>query len=103
MVDFARTRPVTHVLGCHIELTDRPGRDTPLGARYQPDERAPQMTVDQLIAVRDAAHAVADRPGVHTFDDFIIFNGPCTGAQLGLMARGLAHRARHAVSTTLRR
>ncbi|GAA4984565.1 MBL fold metallo-hydrolase [Kitasatospora paranensis] len=93
LVDFTRSRQVTHVLGCHVELTDRPGKDFPLGARYQPGEREPQMTVEQLVAVRDAAHAVADRPGVHVFDDFILFNGPCTSAQLGMIVRGLAHKA----------
>ncbi|MBO0916724.1 MBL fold metallo-hydrolase [Streptomyces laculatispora] len=103
LVDFTRTRPVTHVLGCHIELTARPGVDFPLGARYQPDERELQMTVSHLIAVRDAAHAVADRPGVHTFDDFILFNGPCAGAQLRLTARGLVHKAHRALSGAFRR
>ena len=39
-----RAAPVTHVLGCHVEMTGRPGRDFPLGATYQPDERALQMT-----------------------------------------------------------
>ena len=44
MVAFAGTRPVTHVLGCHVEMTGRPGRDFALGATYQPGERALQMT-----------------------------------------------------------
>ncbi len=63
MVAFAGTRPVTHVLGCHVEMTSRPGRDFPLGATYQPGERALQMTAAQLIAVRDAAVAVAGQRG----------------------------------------
>ena len=32
LVAFAQSRPVAHVLGCHIEMTRRPGRDFPLGA-----------------------------------------------------------------------
>jgi hypothetical protein len=35
------------------------------------------MTVEQLRAVRDAARAVAGRPGVHVSDDFAIYNGRC--------------------------
>lgn len=32
------------------------------------------MTVAQLSAARDAAVSVAAKPGVHVFDDFVIFN-----------------------------
>jgi hydroxyacylglutathione hydrolase len=92
LVAFTQSRSVSHVLGCHIEMTRRPGHDFPLGATYQPDEVPLQMTVAQLTAVRDAAASVASRPGVHTFDDFIIFNGPCTSALPKMFARALASR-----------
>ncbi|MDX6313258.1 MAG: hydroxyacylglutathione hydrolase [Streptomyces sp.] len=98
MVAFADTRTVTHVLGCHVEMTSRPGRDYPLGATYQPDERAPEMTTAQLTAIRDAAASVAGRPGVHRFDDFIIYNEPRRSDLLKLMARGLTHKIRASVS-----
>jgi hydroxyacylglutathione hydrolase len=94
LVAFAGTRPVTHVLGCHVEMTGRPGRDFPLGATYQPGERALQMTPAQLAAVRDAAVAVAGQRGTHRFDDFIIYNEPRRTDQFNLLARGLAHRLR---------
>jgi hydroxyacylglutathione hydrolase len=89
MVAFAGQRPVTHVMGCHIEMTRRPGRDYPLGCRYQPGEPPLQMTVAQLEAVRDAARTVAGRPGQHRFDDFVIMNGPYRGYVVRLLARGL--------------
>ncbi len=97
LVAFAATRPVTHVLGCHVEMTGEAGRDFPLGATYQPGERELQMTAAQLSAVRDAAASVAGRRGVHRFDDFIIYNEPGQGDKLTLMARGLAHRVRSSV------
>jgi hydroxyacylglutathione hydrolase len=75
LVTFAADRPVTHVMGCHIEMTNHPGRDYPIGTTYQPDEPPLPMTVAQLRAVRDAAISVADRPGIHVFSDFIIYNG----------------------------
>ena len=59
MVKLAGSRTVTHVLGCHVEMTSQPGRDYPIGATYQPGERAPEMTTSQLTAVRDAAASVA--------------------------------------------
>ena len=75
LVDFAESHPIGHVLGGHIEMTDRPGRDYPMGAVFHPDESQLEMSVDQLRAVRDAAAGISDRRGIHVFDDFIIFHG----------------------------
>jgi hydroxyacylglutathione hydrolase len=88
MVAFAETHPVSHVFGCHVEMSGRPGRDYPIGAQYQPDERVPQMTVSQLTAVRDAARSVAAEKGVHRFDDFIIYNEPGEKDMRRLVRRG---------------
>jgi hypothetical protein len=46
------------------------------------------MAAAQLAGVRDAAAAVADQPGAHVFDDFIIVNGRCVGPTARLAARG---------------
>jgi glyoxylase-like metal-dependent hydrolase (beta-lactamase superfamily II) len=94
MVALAGSRAVTHVLGCHIEMTRQPGRDYALGATYQPDERALEMTVAQLRDVRAAAASVAGKQGTHRFDDFVIYNEPGTRDQLKLTARGLLHKVR---------
>jgi len=89
LVRLAESRGVRQVMGCHIEMSRTPGRDYPLGTRYQPQEPPLQMSVDQLRAVRDAAVSIAGSPGAHTFDDFVIFNGPSRGA----IARQVARRA----------
>ena len=94
MLDFAEAHHVSHVFGCHIEMTGRPARDYPLGATYQPDERVPQMTVAQLSAIRDASRSVAAARGVHRFDDFIIYNEPRKQDMIRLMLRGLLAKAR---------
>ncbi len=94
LVAFAERGTVTRVLGCHVEMANRPGVEYPLGAVHQPDERAPELPPDALRAVRDAAAAVADRRGVHRFDDFVLYNEPRRKDVLRLMAAGLAHRAR---------
>jgi len=93
-VEFAETRSVTHVMGCHIEMSREPGRDYPAGCSYQPDEVPLQMTVQQLIAVRDAARSVKDQPGAHTFDDFLIMNGPYRRYIVPLLARALWAKVR---------
>jgi glyoxylase-like metal-dependent hydrolase (beta-lactamase superfamily II) len=38
LIAFCETRPVAYVLGCHIEMTRRPGVDYPIRTTYQPDE-----------------------------------------------------------------
>jgi glyoxylase-like metal-dependent hydrolase (beta-lactamase superfamily II) len=93
LAELAAARPITHVLGCHIEMTRTPGLDYPIGTKYQPDEPPLEMTVAQLTAVRDAARSAAARPGAHTFDDFIIFNGPCRAAVVRQLARTTWRRA----------
>jgi hydroxyacylglutathione hydrolase len=94
LVDLAGSRPVTQVLGCHIEMTTEPGRDYPVGTTFQPDEPPLQLPVAQLIAVRDAALSVADRPGAHPFDRFVIFNGACRLAMARQHGRTLYRRVR---------
>jgi hydroxyacylglutathione hydrolase len=81
-VDLARSRGVTRVMSCHIEMRNTAGADYPVGSRYQPAEAALPMTVHQLIAGRDAASSIRHRPGRHNFDDFIIHHGPCRMATL---------------------
>lgn len=72
LIAFAASRPVTHVLGCHIEMTNQPGIDYPVRTTYQPDEPPLQMTVAQLRDIRTAIDEVGDRPGRHAFDHFVL-------------------------------
>lgn len=98
LVEFAEARQVSHILGCHIEMTVAPGRDYFPGCRYQPREPPLQMSVAQLRTVRDAAMSVAERKGVHRFDDFIVYNGMGPAAAIRLNARGLLGLARDRVT-----
>ena len=93
LVAFTETRPITHVLGCHIEMTRRPGRDYPIGATYQPNERDLAMTAGQLAAVRDASATLAGKPGVYVFPDFIVYNEPRKRDLCRLVVRGRANAA----------
>ena len=72
MVAFAEARDVTHVLGCHIEMTTTPGVDYPVRTTYQPDEPPLEMSVDQLRQVQAAAHGLDGTLGSFPYDDFII-------------------------------
>ncbi|MFI9101292.1 MBL fold metallo-hydrolase [Streptomyces fildesensis] len=72
LLDFCATRPVTHVLGCHIEMTTTPGEAYPRGTTYQPDEPPLQLTTGQLAALRKALTETGGRPGAHICDNFIV-------------------------------
>jgi len=92
LVDFAASRPVTHLMGGHVEMTRRPGHDHPMGALHQPDEPPLQMAPRQLSDVRDALASIAGRRGVHRFAGFIIVNRPGLPAMVGMIGRALWHR-----------
>lgn len=98
LVALAGRREVTHVLGCHVEMTRTPGQDYPVGALHQPDERPPQMTVAELVAVRDAAVRVAAVPGIHPYGSFIVWNEPGKLRLARQAIRSLGSRARRLAS-----
>ncbi len=73
MIEFCATHPVSHVIGCHIEMTREPGVDYPVRTTYQPDEPPLEMTVAHLRAVRAALAEVGPEPAQRAFDDFILW------------------------------
>ncbi|WP_436758099.1 MBL fold metallo-hydrolase [Streptosporangium sp. V21-05] len=73
LIDFSDGRPVTHVLGCHIEMTRQPGVDYPIRTTYQPDEPPPQMTTGHLREIRAAIKEIGDRPGRRACPLFILW------------------------------
>jgi glyoxylase-like metal-dependent hydrolase (beta-lactamase superfamily II) len=50
VADFIRNRPVSYVLGGHIEL-DTDGKMLPLGSHYHPRENVLQLTKQDLLAL----------------------------------------------------
>lgn len=73
LIEFSDRRPVTHVLGCHIEMTRQPGVDYPIRTTYQPDEPPLQMTTRHLHDIRAAIDEIGDRPVRRAFPDFILW------------------------------
>ena len=49
LVDFTATRPVAHILGCHIEQSAEPFVDYPTGTRYQPNEHSLELGRSHLL------------------------------------------------------
>lgn len=98
LVGFTESRAVTHLMGAHVEMTNRPRHDYPMFSNYQPDEVPLPMSRSRLPVVAAAAQSVASKPGAHVFDDFVIFNGPCRTAVARHLGRTLVNRVRNSVS-----
>ena len=73
LIEFCETHPVTHVIGCHIEMTREAGVDYPVRTTYQPDEPPLEMTVAHLRAIRSAIDEVGTEPAQRAFDDFVLW------------------------------
>jgi hydroxyacylglutathione hydrolase len=73
LVAWCDEHPVSHLLGCHVEMSVAPGLDYPRGTTYQPDEAALPMRVAQLRALQAAVREIGGAPGVHKYDDFHIW------------------------------
>ncbi|WP_067540260.1 MBL fold metallo-hydrolase [Nocardia crassostreae] len=73
MIALCDRRPITHILGCHIEMSTEPGKDYPIGATYQPDELPLQMTPDDLRDIRAALDEIGDSPARRAFPRFVLY------------------------------
>jgi len=72
LVGFCSTHPVSHILGCHIEMSNQPGVDYPVYTTYQPDEPPLQMSVNQLRELRRAINLVDGRPGRYVLPGVVL-------------------------------
>lgn len=73
LVDWCAAHPVSHILGCHVEMSTKPGEAYPRGTTHQPDEVGLPMTVAQLTDVQKAVREADGKPGAHEFGDFHIW------------------------------
>ncbi|MFH0521396.1 MBL fold metallo-hydrolase [Streptomyces sp. M41] len=73
LIDFSERRTVSHVLGCHIEMTREPGVDYPIRFTWQPDEPPLEMTTGHLRDIRAALEEIGDRPRRHPLPHCILW------------------------------
>ncbi|MFI0454246.1 MBL fold metallo-hydrolase [Actinomadura sp. 6N118] len=73
LIEFSDLRPVTHVVGCHIEMTRQSGVDYPIRTTYQPDEPPLQMTTGHLRQIRAAIKEIGTRPSRRAFPLFVLW------------------------------
>jgi glyoxylase-like metal-dependent hydrolase (beta-lactamase superfamily II) len=73
LADFATRGKVSHILGNHIEMTNVPRKDYPVGTLFQPDEHRLPLTVRQLQSLNAALKDLGDTPTRKALDHFIIY------------------------------
>jgi glyoxylase-like metal-dependent hydrolase (beta-lactamase superfamily II) len=76
IVDFTRSRNVSWVLGCHVEMTRTPGRDYPFHAASHPSEHRLELPYASLLELDAALHKMGDQPQLDVRRDFIIYPLP---------------------------
>jgi len=62
LVDFTATRPVAHILGCHIEQSATPFVDYPVGTVYQPHEHVLELGRAHLLELMAGLESMKDQP-----------------------------------------
>jgi glyoxylase-like metal-dependent hydrolase (beta-lactamase superfamily II) len=72
LIEWCARRPVTHLLGCHIEMTATPGVDYPAGWTYQPDEPPLELTTDHLRQIQATLKAHNLQPDRYVLPQMII-------------------------------
>ncbi|HTD41510.1 MAG TPA: MBL fold metallo-hydrolase [Mucilaginibacter sp.] len=73
LVDFTAQHKISYLLGNHIEMTNTPGKDYPIGATFQPDEHILPLTVKDLLLLNTTLISLGDKPTRKILDDFIIY------------------------------
>ena len=73
LVEFTATRPVAHILGCHIEQSSTPFVDYPVGTKYQPKEHVLELGRAHLLELLAGLEAMREKPVKALFRDFTIW------------------------------
>ena len=63
---------MSYLLGCHIEMSTKPGVDYPVGWTYQPDETPLELTTDHLWEIQRTLEAHDYQPGRYVLPQLII-------------------------------
>ena len=73
LVDFVGAQPLCWIVGTHIEMSNTPGVDFPLGSLHHPDEHPLALERAILLELLDALVQMQGAPHIEVHDDFIIW------------------------------
>ncbi len=72
LVEFTESRPVAHILGCHIEQSTTPFVDYPVGTTDQPNEHVLELGRAHLLELMAALERTKDQPQKVSLRDITI-------------------------------
>jgi len=82
MVKFTADKPISHILGCHIEQSRTPFLDYPVGTIYQPDEHELSLSRGDLLEMQAAIDALHGTPQRVAYANFSLWpSGPAFRTQ----------------------
>lgn len=73
LVEFTASRPVAHILGCHVEQSATPFVDYPVGTKYQPEEHPLELGRAHLLELMAGLEAMHGKPARVLFRDFTVW------------------------------
>ena len=73
LLKFTDNNEISTILGNHIEMTQTPGVDYPIGTIYQPNESQLPLNVIELKELSSALTKLRDKPTKEVHDRFIIY------------------------------
>jgi glyoxylase-like metal-dependent hydrolase (beta-lactamase superfamily II) len=85
LIQFIAGKPVAHILGNHIEQSDTPFLDYPIGSIYHPHEHVLELTYGTLLELEDALKSMHGVPRRMAMRDFTIW--PVNPGEKGLGAQ----------------
>ena len=85
LIAFIGGKPVSHVLGNHIEQSRTPFLDFPIGSIYHPEEHVLDLTFGTLLELEDGLKSMKGKPRRMAMRDFTIW--PTEPGEHGLGAK----------------
>jgi hydroxyacylglutathione hydrolase len=73
LVEFTATRPVAHILGCHIEQSTTPFVDYPVGTVYQQHEHTLELGHGELLELMAGLESMKGQPKRLLLRDITIY------------------------------
>ena len=72
LVEFAKTHPVSAVMGTHIEMSRTPGKVFPRGSTFQPGETSLALTMEDLLALDESLRGAGAKPQEIAMPKFVV-------------------------------
>jgi glyoxylase-like metal-dependent hydrolase (beta-lactamase superfamily II) len=73
LVEFTATRPVAHIVGCHIEQSSTPFVDYPIRTQYQPHEHSLELGRAHLLELLAGLELMREKPERMFLREFTIW------------------------------